>query len=119
MKTTGDSQSTAEVLQSDVKLALERVVDPCSIATGVPITIPDMGLVKAINIDGGRVAIMLGLTSPVCFQVQNIIVAVERVVGEIPGVTDVDCQIDPASDWMPDMMAESARAALRRVRPLK
>lgn len=108
----------AEVLPADVRRALDRVVDPCSIATGVPITIADMGLVQAIEIDVGRVTITLGLTSPVCFQVQNILGGVKNAVGALPGVTSVECEVDPTAEWMPDMMAPSAQRALRRVRPL-
>ena len=40
------------ISQDQVTEALRRVVDPCSIATGVPINLVDMGIVRGIQIDG-------------------------------------------------------------------
>ena len=98
--------------------ALQRVVDPCSIATGVPINLVDMGMVKTITHDEGRVSIELRLTSPICWQAANIVAKVEEVLAPLAGVDSVVCTLDPASDWMPDMMAAHAREKLRRLRPL-
>ncbi len=99
--------------------ALRRVADPCSIATGVPVNLVDMGLVKEVVVKDGIARIVLRLTSPICWQVANIIAAIEEGVGAIPGIRSVTCSIDPVSDWMPDMMAPEARALLRRLRPLE
>lgn len=113
------SSPRAPAAPCDVERALTRVVDPCSIATGVPIGLPNMGLVKGIDVDGGHVTVTLRLTSPACFQVGIILKAAERAVGELPGVTEVTCRIDYEQDWTPDMMAQSSRDELRRVRPLR
>ena len=40
--------------QAAVEAALARVVDPCSIATGCPISLPVMGPVREVAIDGRR-----------------------------------------------------------------
>ena len=102
-----------------IRAALERIVDPCSIATGLPISLPDMGMVKAIEIgEDGVVHVELRLTSPICWQAANIIAQVEETLAQAPGVTKVVCTVDPAAEWMPDMMAPSARAGLRRLRPM-
>lgn len=98
--------------------ALQRVVDPCSIATGVPISLVDMGIVKTVSFDDGAVHVLLRLTSPVCWQAANILAKVEEVVGAEPEVTSVTCEIDPLSDWMPDMIRPDIRQRLRAVRPL-
>lgn len=97
--------------------ALERVVDPCSIATGAPINLVDMGMIKDIANDAGDVRIELRLTSPICWQAGNIITKVEEVIALLPGVRSVTCALSPVSDWMPDMMAASARARLKRQLP--
>lgn len=94
------------------------MVDPCSIATGVPINLVDMGLVKQVTQDAGAVHIELRLTSPICWQAANIIAKVEELVAPLPGVDSVLCTLDAASDWMPDMIAPHIRKRLREVRPL-
>ncbi|MBV7520509.1 metal-sulfur cluster assembly factor [Ensifer sp. ENS12] len=98
--------------------ALERVVDPCSIATGAPITLREMGMIEAIDIDGGAVRVTLRLTSPVCWQAANIIAMVEKAVGALPEVDSVDCALNGRAQWVPDMMHPDATARLRRLRPL-
>jgi metal-sulfur cluster biosynthetic enzyme len=100
-----------------IRTALERVVDPCSIATGRPINLPDMGMIKDIVDDDGDVLIALRLTSPVCWQAANIVEKVEEVIMQVPGVRNVRCILDTEQDWMPDMMAPTAREELRKIRP--
>ena len=74
---------------ADVRDAVAGVVDPCSIATGVPLTLAEMGMVRGIAVDGGQVSLTLVLTSPVCWQSGNIIQAVEASVNRLPWVTAV------------------------------
>lgn len=95
-----------------VLAALARVVDPCSIATGVPVSLPDMGMVKAIDIADGCVTITLRVTSPSCWQAAHIMAKAEECVAEIAGCKQAICQLDPAWDWMPDMMSPAARDRL-------
>jgi metal-sulfur cluster biosynthetic enzyme len=104
-------------LQS-IHAALGGIVDPCSIATGVPISLVDMGMVKEVVDDRGAVCVTLRLTSPICWQAANIVAMVEEKVGAIPDVASVQCRFDAASEWMPDMMSRDAQARLRRLRPL-
>jgi metal-sulfur cluster biosynthetic enzyme len=101
-----------------VRQALENVVDPCAIATGVPISLADMGLIKELSRSGGEVTLVLRLTSPICWQAANIMSAVERAVMTVPGVRSVNCTLDPGVEWMPSMMSAGARERLRRIRPL-
>lgn len=108
----------APVETDAVRSALGNVVDPCSIATGVPITLEEMGLVQEIEVDGGDVRVVLRLTSPVCWQATNIVAAVEAAVGELPKVDSVTCAVDHGAQWMPEMMDAGARARLRKLRPV-
>jgi metal-sulfur cluster biosynthetic enzyme len=101
-----------------IRQALENVVDPCSIATGVPISLGDMGLIKELHWLAGDVKLVLRLTSPICWQAANILDAVERAVMTVPGVRSVNCTLDPGTEWMPSMMSAGARERLRRIRPL-
>jgi metal-sulfur cluster biosynthetic enzyme len=101
----------------EVTAALNDIVDPCSIATGVPIGLSDMGIVKDVCINGNDIAITLRLTSPVCWQASNIMEAVECKIGAMTGAA-VKCTIDGNAQWMPDMMSAGSRRRLRLVRPL-
>ena len=87
-------------------------------ATGVPINLVEMGMLKQIHVEGGAVRISLRVTSPLCWQATNILAKVEELVGAVPGVISVACDFDTGNEWMPSMMADAARARLRRIRPL-
>ena len=107
------------VSREQVTEALRKVVDPCSIATGVPIDLVDMGILRDILIDGSHVEVQLRFTSPVCWQASNIITAIEANVMAIEGVERVTCETrSGAWEWKPEMMAASAQARLRRLRPM-
>ncbi|MGW6898949.1 metal-sulfur cluster assembly factor [Streptomyces sp. NPDC054919] len=105
-------------LTDEVRAALRTVVDPCSIATGVPINLVDMGLINAISVQGRDVAVTLQLTSPFCMQIGLMNERMEEALGRIPGIGKIRIEVDHGAEWVPEMMAETSRAALRRVRPL-
>jgi metal-sulfur cluster biosynthetic enzyme len=98
--------------------ALRRVVDPCSIATGVPVDLLDMGLVKDLRLDGGTAHVELLVTSPLCTQIGLIIERVQEVLEDVDGVGSVEVTVDARAQWWPGMMSASARERLRAVRPL-
>jgi metal-sulfur cluster biosynthetic enzyme len=95
---------------------LSRVVDPCSIATGAPVNLIEMGLVKSVRDEDGGIVVELRLTSPFCFQVGNI---VDRIVelANREGVPRIRVDIDLRDEWLPSQMAPEAQARLRRIRP--
>ena len=103
--------------EDELRQALRRVHDPCSVATGAVLDIVEMGLVKRIACEHGAVHVELRLTSPLCFQAPAIFGAIERAVGAVRGVQSVSCSVDHADPWMPPMMAASARRRLRAIRP--
>jgi len=101
----------------------DEVIDPCSLAQGVPAGLTEMGLLTAIRLTprhgatgATHVELRLRLTAPGCMYG----VAFERElrarVGELPDVAGVDVVWDDAFDWTPDDMAPSlsARLAARR-----
>lgn len=112
------SSATAEGLLAQVREALAGVVDPCSIATGIPLTLLEMGMVEDIAVGDGRVTVVLVLTSPVCWQAGNIIQAVETSVGRVPGVASVACTVNHDAGWLPEQMDPGARLRLRVARPV-
>lgn len=104
--------------RADIMAALEEVVDPCSIATGAPIGLVSMGLVKDVVLDRGACVVTLRTTSPLCMQAPMIMDAVERRLARLAGLTGVRCTIDHGVDWEPSMMAAAARDRLRAIRPM-
>jgi metal-sulfur cluster biosynthetic enzyme len=101
-----------------LRAALRQVVDPCSIATGVPIDLLDMGLVKDLRLEGGIARVELMVTSPLCTQIGLITGQIMEVLTGVDGVDAVEVTVDARAEWWPDMMAASARERLRAVRPL-
>jgi metal-sulfur cluster biosynthetic enzyme len=106
-------------IEAGVRAALERVVDPCSIATGVPITLPEMGLVAGVDVTAATATVHLRVTSPFCMHIGNMQERIIEVVGEVPGIEEVEVLVDDGNEWLPSMMSERAQAQLRRVRPLE
>ena len=98
--------------QAHVSMMLENIVDPCSIAIGVPINLLDMGIIRNIGVKDGDVEIALRPTSPFCFQLELISSKIRELVEPIAS-GKVRVSIDPTDDWVPEMMAETARARLK------
>jgi len=80
---------------AQVEQALERVVDPCSIATGAPVPLRAMGLVKDVRLERqSHVVVELRLTSPFCFQVGLILERIDDVTAGLHGVSSVRVEVD-------------------------
>jgi metal-sulfur cluster biosynthetic enzyme len=109
----GDPQVIAAIRD-----ALNRIGDPCSAGSGVPMGIEEMGLVESVDLDSdGNAVIRLRLTSPTCHMVSYFKVEAEERALRIPGVRSVRAESDFGLDWSPDMMSPAAqerrRVALR------
>ncbi|HLH70675.1 MAG TPA: iron-sulfur cluster assembly protein [Candidatus Dormibacteraeota bacterium] len=111
-------RSASTPTPEQVRAALEHVVDPCSVATGVPLNVLQMGLLRDLEVRGGQVRVSLRLTSPFCFQFAYFQEAIKKAVGGLPGVERVICEADHGLEWQPEMIDPQARARLRRLRPL-
>jgi metal-sulfur cluster biosynthetic enzyme len=105
--------STAE-LEIRVRDCLRQIHDPCSIATGHPLHLEEMGLIKSIVVDAdaARVVVDIRLTSPSCTMVGYFVTEIqELVVAAAPEIRDVEVLFDHGLDWAPDMMSEEVRQA--------
>jgi metal-sulfur cluster biosynthetic enzyme len=115
---TGSTESVVD--RSAVEARLRAVADPCSIRTRRPMDIVDMGLIGDLEVDGGRVSMSLVLTDPTCIFAAQIIEAIERSLGDLDGVEQVDVRLDDQEIWTPDRMAttefEAVKARLARQR---
>ncbi|MBZ3900389.1 metal-sulfur cluster assembly factor [Streptomyces griseiscabiei] len=105
-------------IDPDIAAALRTVVDPCSAATGAPLNLLDMGLVKRAERVGDRVEVELRLTSPICWNAAPMAEAVEQAVARVAGVRRVTCTADHGLEWTPDMVSAEGQARLRRLRPV-
>lgn len=93
---------------AEVEARLRDVFDPCSIAMGAPIDIWTMGLVDQVAVDGGRVTVCLVLTDVSCVFFREIRRHVTDSVGRLPGVEDIDVELDATMLWTPDRMRDRA-----------
>ena len=96
----------------EVVASLREIVDPCSAATGVPLSIVDMGLVRQVEIDGDEVRVELRLTSPLCHQVPYYLMEIERLVGALDGVRSVTCDYDLGLEWTSALISPAASGRL-------
>ena len=97
---------------------LDEIKDPCSVASGVPMGLAELGLIDTVDISpSGDVAIRLRLTSPFCHMIGFFKTEVHRRVMGMPGVTSVSLSADNGLDWSPDRISASAQA--RRSAQLK
>jgi metal-sulfur cluster biosynthetic enzyme len=104
---------TAE-LERRIRDCLHQIKDPCSVATGYPLHLEEMGLVKSVEVDADarRAVVDLRLTSPTCVMVGFFVTEIQRLVTEaIPEIDEVEVLFDRGFDWTPEMMSEEVRRA--------
>lgn len=87
-----------------VEERLAGVVDPCSTASVLPMSIVELGLVRDVTLDRGVLTVHLRLTSPSCVMVGYIAREVVARLADLPGVTEVRLAPDEGLDWDPTMM---------------
>jgi metal-sulfur cluster biosynthetic enzyme len=113
-----------EALPGDVRAAvmacLERIVDPCSVATGVPAGLVSMGLVGPVAVDdgpeGAKVRVTLYITEPGCLMGSLFELTARRALAEVPGVAEIEVAVDYTHVWGPEQMAPAYREHLTQVR---
>jgi metal-sulfur cluster biosynthetic enzyme len=103
-----------DMMDQEVRAALEKVCDPCSIAMNAPLSILDMGLVRGWSVDGlGNIRVRMCLTSPSCTMSPYMVKAAEDLLSKIKGVKSALVEIDPEVFWTPDDMTERGRQILQ------
>jgi metal-sulfur cluster biosynthetic enzyme len=98
--------------QEDVISRLHEVIDPCSAATRVPLSIVEMGMIQSVEIVSRNVVVSLCMTSPLCHALPYFQMEVERVLAGITGVDGVKCTFDDGGNWQPDNMTLGAKRKL-------
>jgi metal-sulfur cluster biosynthetic enzyme len=111
----------------EIRRRLNTIVDPCSVATGAPAGLVDMGLVREITIreapGGATVLVRLGLTEPGCMIGASFLVRARECLEPLPGIAHLEVQLQHDCDWTPDDLdpryaqrLEDRRAAQRASR---
>ncbi len=109
----GIPASAAEGLSEDlVREELKKVIDP-----ELFVNIVDLGLIYNVDLvptDAGQVncKIDMTMTSPMCPAGPQLIANSKQVVGQLPGVGDVEVKIVLDPPWTPDKMTQDARDQL-------
>lgn len=97
----------------EVREALNRVIDPCSVTAGVPIGLTDMGLVENIHVNGGVVSVDLVPTSVSCLLVGVFAEKAEAQIRGLPWVNEATVSLVAGEDaWTEERMAPSSRQML-------
>lgn len=108
---------TALLLENEAWAALERIYDPCSVATRSPLNIVDMGLVREVEVDEEHnVRVSICPTSPSCMLMASITEGAEKELRSIEGAAAVEVRIDSEFFWTPEAMTERGHAELDRHR---
>jgi metal-sulfur cluster biosynthetic enzyme len=103
----------AAVSEGAIAAALERVCDPCSLAAGAPLSVLDLGLVRAWALEeGGRLRVDMCVTGPGCTLFGHIADAVRRECAAVPGVAEVDVRFDFSVTWTPARMTAAGARRL-------
>jgi metal-sulfur cluster biosynthetic enzyme len=95
--------------------ALAEVYDPCCREKGISVV--DMGLVRSVRVEDGRVRVELLLTSGWCPFAATVLTDVRERILEQPGVTDADVEIVWDEAWTTDRMSPKATKILRFLPP--
>lgn len=98
------------IAHDDVMDALKDVYDPCCEDRGISIV--DMGLIEAIQTDGGSVRVGIVLTTGWCPFVANMSTRIPDRLLQLPGVDDVAVEVLWEPVWTPERLSDKARAAL-------
>ena len=101
----------APVGREDVISALDNCFDPC--CRERRISVVDMGLIESIEILDKTVRVEMVLTTGWCPFASRLLEMVEKEVGALDGVDNVDVEVVWDPTWTPARMSEGAREKLR------
>ena len=91
----------------EVMDALSNVIDP-----ELGLDFVELGLIYAVEVEGGVVDITYTLTSPGCPIGPQVAEQIDEFVSELDGVTQVNTRMTFTPPWTPDRMSEDAKFAL-------
>ena len=104
--------SPGNISEDLVREELKKVIDP-----ELFINIVDLGLIYNVDLvpaDEGKVKckIDMTMTSPMCPAGPQLIANSKQILGQLPGMGDVEIKIVLDPQWTPDKMTQDARDQL-------
>lgn len=91
-------------IEQDIVLVLKTVYDP-----EIPVNIYDLGLIYEVEVEPGGVAtIRMTLTAPNCPMADQLLDDVNREVGKVKDVNEVNVILTFDPPWDKSMMSEEA-----------
>jgi metal-sulfur cluster biosynthetic enzyme len=104
-------------IHDEVSAALETVLDPCSVFNGTRLSLPELGMVDRVEVDGeGNVLVGLFLDDPTCIFFFEITRLIKEAVEPVAGVAGIDFDIKADEVWTEDRMRPAARQRLDGIR---
>ncbi|CAN5224725.1 hypothetical protein BH20ACT9_BH20ACT9_05670 [soil metagenome] len=91
--------------------ALRDVYDPC--CREKAISVVDMGLVRAVAVDGDDARVELVLTTGWCPFVVDLLTSIKQRVESLPEVGDAKVEVVWDEAWTSDRLSDDARRKLR------
>lgn len=108
MESTQEAVSPADALKAEVVAAISECYDP-----EIPVNIYELGLIYDVEVsDGGRVGLVMTLTSPHCPVAEILPEQVRTRVEQVDGVDEVKLELTWDPPWNPEMMSEAAKLEL-------
>jgi metal-sulfur cluster biosynthetic enzyme len=106
--------------ETEVRAALDEILDPCSLAAGAPAGLVEMGLLRSLELsdgDGGtRIRLRIGVTEPGCLMGASFAAQARARLELLAGVASVEIELDHANDWMPSDIDPAYQRRLDAVR---
>ncbi|MBB6227892.1 metal-sulfur cluster assembly factor [Polymorphobacter multimanifer] len=95
-------------LRPAIEATLARIHDPCSVAAGRPLSLPDMGLVRGWSYAAGTLHLHLAVTFAGCTMAPHFAQAAREALLAIPAIAHVHVTIDTDFAWTPDLIRHPA-----------
>ncbi len=92
------------MIDDAVRAVLKEIYDPCSIATGHPVSVLDMGLVRGWSFKEGTLTVTFCVTFAGCTMAPHFAQAAARDLAKIEGVGCVETIIDTDFIWTTELM---------------
>jgi len=93
-----------------IRAALGRVYDPCSLAANNALSLIDMGLVREWRVDEhANVHVTMCVTAPSCLMAPKFLEAARQELRKIEGIGSVEVEVDPTIMWTPDLMTATGK----------
>lgn len=101
--------------QDAIFARLNTIADPCSVASGHPLGLIDMGLIDSVVVAAdGTATVDMRLTSPCCLMIGFFVTEIRKALTGVEGITQVLVKHDVGERWDDGMIAPAHLAARRQ-----